>query len=190
VSEDALKVLMSDYAQHTEEIRDLLKSMDTNLQVAMVILAADIGAAKITKEPKLFLAFIPTIIFVFCLIHFLKTASANIHGAYRDSLVPRIRDIAQDQGLMPWHEGPNTSSPTGVVQGGFYLIFLVLLGAFVVCTYLAYPLWHWIVLVHVAYAVVLVLYICWVFFWSAEIKKLQSGATSVGAQDATTRDGE
>lgn len=156
-------MLMADYAQHTEEIRDLLKSMDLNMQIAVVMLAAIIGVAfkfdggGFLADEKV-LAALPTVIFFFGMVHLIKTGSANVHGAHRNVLAVHIREVAGDQELLLWGDLKNTSDKRGLVQIGFYFVFGIIAVIYGVSAWLVFREWSWTAYLHVGYLVTIIVY--------------------------------
>lgn len=156
--EDRLAVLMAEYSEQQTEIRDLLKSMDSTLQVGVVLLAAIMAGAAQTKNLQL-LMLIPSMLFIFSVVHLLKVASTKVHGSYCELLADRIRSEVLGEGIVfQWEQGKNASDPLGAVQVGFYLLFAALAAIFAPIAVYAYTQLWWTAIVHVAEFVTLAVY--------------------------------
>lgn len=122
-----ISTLQMEYNAVRQAIRDLINSMDTNLNVGITMISGVVALASFTKEFAI-LYIIPSIIFLTTCVHLLKTAAANVHGAYCQVIEARLKLLlGQEMVLLDWEGGKifqHISGPAGIVQIGFYLFFI------------------------------------------------------------------
>lgn len=176
--------LQMEYNAHRQEIRDLITSMDTNLNTGIVMLSGIIALATyfkdlilkqpILKDPNLkqasILYIIPSAVFIITSIHLLKTASSYVHGAYCQAIEARLKLLlGKDKVLFNWEDGKlgkYVSKPTGIVQIGFYFLYAGILAIFVGISYLSYTWIWWTVIIHFVELAAIIIYLFYIIRWS------------------------
>jgi hypothetical protein len=164
-----VEALFLDYTQMRQELRDLINSMNTNLQVAILAVTATVGWGLAPQGDRRLLASVPTIIAAFTVIHLLKTASANVIGTYCHVLSARIQRRLGSDDILAWEGSAlwtSMTQPTGIVVVGFYLIFLLVASLFVGFSLVAYGQAHWTAAVHLGEALIMILYAFGAMRWN------------------------
>jgi hypothetical protein len=169
-----ISTLQMEYNAHHQELRDLINSMDTNLKTGITMLTGCIAIAASFHETSI-LYIIPSIIFIATCIHLLKTASANIHGAYCQAIETRLKSLlGKDKVLLDWEGGKISqyiSSPTSIVQIGFYIFFGVIFVIFIWFSILSYQWKSWTVFVHILEFVVILVYAILAILWNTPVRR-------------------
>jgi hypothetical protein len=147
-----LEALFIEYKEMRQELRDLINSMNTNLQVGILALAATVGWGMSSQGDKRVLFTIPTIIVAFTVIHLLKTTAANVLGTYCQIVAARIRrQVNSEERVFDWEGGllwEHMAAPTSIVQAGFYLFFAIIALLFAFFAWQAYIVYKWSIIVH------------------------------------------
>ncbi|MBI3825607.1 MAG: hypothetical protein HY294_06410 [Candidatus Rokubacteria bacterium] len=153
VDPNVVSTLQMEYNAIRQEIRDLLNSMDTNFKTGVSMIGGAIALASLSRDERL-LFLIPSLMFMSASVHLLKTASANVHGAYCQVIETRLKSLlGKDAVLLDWEGGrlfKYISSPTGIVQVGFYLFFVAAAVLFCAMAVRAYMWQKWTFWVHAA----------------------------------------
>ena len=161
--------LQMEYNAHRQEIRDLVTSMDTMLNIGIVMIASLVTlAAYLQKTPVLY--FIPSAIFIISSIHLLKTASTFVHGAYCQAIEARLKLLlGKDKVLFIWEDGKigkYVSKPTGIVQIGFYIFFLGILLTYIYIAILSYMWQWWTAILHFIELIAIGIYFVRIMQWN------------------------
>jgi hypothetical protein len=161
--------LQMEYNAHRQEIRDLVSSMDTNLNTGIIMLTGIIAFATYLQQPFI-LFIVPSAIFIISSIHLLKTASSFVHGAYCQAIEARLKLLlGKDKVLFNWEDGKigkYVSKPTGIVQIGFYLFFFGILSIYGYIAYLSFKWLWWTAIVHFIELIAIGIYFIHIIRWS------------------------
>jgi hypothetical protein len=116
-------------------------------------------------------------IFLATCVHLVKTASANIHGAYCRVIEARLRSLLGKENVVLDLEGgrifQHISGPAGIVQIGFYLYFAGVSTIFLVVAILAYGWKSWTAYVHVFEFVTLLAYAILAIRWNTSSRRTE-----------------
>jgi len=108
-------------------------------------------------------------------IQILKTASANVHGAYCKAIEARLKLLlGKENVLLNWEDGKMSqyvSSPTSTVQIGFYLVFAGVSTIFIAFAILSYKWQNWTAYVHIIEFVVLLVYAFFAIRWNTPSRR-------------------
>jgi hypothetical protein len=170
-----ISTLQMEYNACRQEIRDLINSMDTNLNVSITMIGGAVALASFTKEFSV-LYIIPSIIFMATCAHLIKTASANVHGAYCQVIEARLKFLLDKEVLLDWEGGKvfqHIAGPAGIVQLGFYLYFIGVSAIFAVVAVLAYRWKSWTAYVHVSEFAAVLVYALLAIRWNSSSRRTE-----------------
>jgi len=145
-------LLIDEYKEMRQELRDNLKAMDTNLATAIIAVGALFTAAFQWQNLRI-ICIVPTVMFFFIIIQFVKALACATLGAYCRMIADKIKaKVPVDEVLLEWEGGPFWQSSfgvTGVVQQTLYLIVFPILLAFIVISAFSFRELPWSLPVHV-----------------------------------------
>lgn len=172
----AISTLQMEYNAIRQEIRDLVNSMDKNLNAGVAMISGAIALASFTEEFSV-LYIIPSIIFMATCAHLIKTASANVHGAYCQAIEARLKLLlGQEKVLLDWEGGKifqHISGPAGIVQIGLYLYFVGVFAIFLAVAWLAHGWKSWTAYVHVSEFAALFAYAILAIRWNGSSRRTE-----------------
>jgi hypothetical protein len=160
-NDHAVSILLTEYKEIKQEIRDQITSMDVNMRTGMIFIGAFIGAAfQMNDMRPIYL--IPSFIFFFSIIHALKTSSMNHLGTYIQFLDKRIKKLVdKDQIGMCW-EGyflwENQTQPTGPVVFSLVVLYAFWIFIFILISFYSYDYWPWSVYIHAIQGILLIIF--------------------------------
>jgi hypothetical protein len=161
IGKNELSTIQMEYASHRQDIREIVKSMDTNFNIAVTMITGLIALASFIKDERL-VYLIPTIIFLSTCVHLLKTATVNINGAYCQAIESLLLEHLDGKKVMlNWEGGvlfKDVASPGGIVWLGFYFFFGVIAILFASVVVLTYIWQQWTIFVHILELIVLLYY--------------------------------
>lgn len=183
---NVISTLQMEYNAIRQEIRDLINSMDTNLNIGVSMISGVVALASFTKELSI-LYIIPSMIFMATCVHLIKTAATNVHGAYCQVIETRLKSLlGQKMVLLEWEGGElsqHSYGPAGVVQTGFYLYFIGISTIFVAVAILAYRWESWTAYVHASEAVMLLIYAIVAIRWNTSSRRAEIVERHLGGGD-------
>lgn len=170
IDHNVVSTLQMEYNSARQELRDLIKSMDTNFNTAVAIISGLVAFAGFCHDIRI-LFVIPSIIFLSCAIHQLKMASANIQGAYCQGIELKLKMIlGSKKVLLDWEKTwipTYKMNPRGIVQVGFYFAFIPVVALFWVIASYAYT-WHkWTLLIHIFEFLSMAIYSLYSMRWNS-----------------------
>ena len=157
----SIEALLWEYREMRQEVRELVTSMDTNMRTGILTLGA-IGGWGLAKDERV-LVIVPTLIFIFCMIHLIKVASAAIISIYCQSIANRLKaKLGAENILMDWEGGEIWNRVTGkesVVKCGFFLFFIPIIIIFVLLSCNAFLQWKWTLPLHLFEIIAAMVYV-------------------------------
>lgn len=157
----AIEVLLWEYREMRQEVREMLASTNTTLNTALLAITGVCGWG-LTGKNQIVLCVVPTMIFAFCALHLVKTMSMNVLGAYCQIIAEKIKKkVGKDDIVMDWEGGSlweNLSQPTSALQCGLYLFFFATLVLFLALSWLAFSYYRWTLIIHVIELAIVVVY--------------------------------
>lgn len=169
-----ISTLQMEYNAIRQEIRDLVNSMDTNLNLGISMATGAIALAALFKEMRM-LYILPSLFFSAACIHITKTAATNVRGAYCQIIEARLKSfLGSDTVLLDWEGGKlfrHIAGPAGIVQIGFYILFSVIASAFIAVASLAYRWQIWTAYVHVVELVAISCYAVLAIRWNTAFRR-------------------
>lgn len=169
LGDPTLEALFLEYREMRQEVRDLIASMTTNLQIGILAVSSVVGWG-IASDKKVLLI-VPTMLFAFVTVHFLKVSSTNILGTYCQVIAERIRKkLPAKERLLDWEGGllwRHSALPTSIVQLGFYFFFAAVVLLFFVLSWHAYTLYKWTLILHAAEIIAIIFYAFRAMAWNS-----------------------
>ncbi len=161
MSKPALETLLCEYREIRQEIRECMSAIDKNIATGFSVLGiiASIGIA--VRDIRV-LYVIPTLLFMFLMIHMIKSMSLGILGTYCYSIENKLRTMFQPWEISMEWEGGNlgfkSRSACSIIGFGVFLAFFPVAVVFVVLSVMCYQFWKPSAMIHIGEAVSLIVY--------------------------------